>query len=207
MLRLLPVTEDFFAHFENEANNAGKAVALLRRLLSDFSNIEEKVKQIKEIEHEGDRLTHQTIETLNKTFVTQLDREDIHALVSKLDDILDFVDAAANRMFLYKITEPTEEVKKLADILARSVEEITRAIPLLRNLRKPKEIIQRCIEINSLENEGDQVHREGVAKLFDEVKDPITIIKWKEIYENLETAIDRCEDVANILEGIVLKYS
>jgi len=207
MVRLLPRTEDFYAHFENEANNTRKAVSLLKDLLADFTNLEEKVKQIKEVEHEGDRLTHQTIEVLNKTFVTQLDREDIHALVSKLDDILDFVDAAANRMLLYKITEPTQETKKLADILAKSVDEITRAIPLLRNLRKPKEIIQRCIEINSLENDGDLVLREGVAKLFNEVKDPVTIIKWKEIYENLETAIDRCEDVANIIEGIVLKYS
>lgn len=207
MLRILPRTEDFFALFEEEARNAGKGVALLKDLLADFTRVEEKVKKIKEIEHEGDKLTHQTMEKLNKTFVTQLDREDIHALVSRLDDILDFVDAAANRMLLYKITEPTPEAKKLTDILLKSVDEVTKAVPLLRNLRKTQEILERCIEINSLENEGDQVLREAVAKLFDDEKDPVSIIKWKEIYENMETAIDRCEDVANILEGIVLKYS
>ncbi len=206
-MRLLPRTEDFYALFKEEARNVEKGVSLLKELLSDFTQVKEKVSKIKEIEHEGDRLTHQIMEKLNKTFVTQLDREDIHALASRLDDILDLVDAATNRMLLFRITEPTPEARKLADILARSVEEIARAIPLLRNLRKPEEILQRCIEINSLENEGDQVHREAVATLFDEVKDPVTIIKWKEIYENLETAIDRCEDVANILEGIVLKYS
>ncbi len=207
MFSLMPKTEDFFALFDEEARNTGRGVALLKELLSDFTSVTDKVKRIKEVEHEGDRLTHQTMEKLNKTFVTQLDREDIHALVSRLDDILDFVDAAANRMLLYKITGPTPEAKKLTDILTQSVDEIIKAIPLLRNLRKPQEILQRCIDINSLENEGDQVLREAVARLFEDGKDPVFIIKWKEIYENLEAAIDRCEDVANILEGIVLKYS
>jgi len=165
------------------------------------------VKQIKDIEHDGDKITHQTMDRLNRTFVTPLDREDIHALISKLDDILDFVDAAANRMILYRIKEPKPEALRLADILFKSVEELKRAISLLRNLKQPQEILKLCIEINSLENEGDSVLRGGVAKLFDEAQDPLLIIKWREIFENLETAIDRCEDVANILEGIVIKYS
>ncbi len=207
MFSLLPRSVDFFILFDEEARNTGKGVALLKGLLSDFTGVPDKVKQIKEVEHEGDKLTHQTMEKLNKTFVTQLDREDIHALVSRLDDILDFVDAAANRMLLYKITGPTPEAKKLTDILSQSVDEIIKAIPLLRNLKKPQEILKRCIDINSLENEGDQVLREAVARLFEDGKDPVYIIKWKEIYENLEAAIDRCEDVANILEGIVLKYA
>jgi len=206
-LRLLPKSEDFFALFEESVINVSQGIGQLKNLLDDFTQVQEKVKQIGDTEHQGDEITHRTIEKLNQTFVTQLDREDIHALISELDDILDLADAVARKMFLYNIQTPTEEIKKLAEILARSVDEIVKAIPLLRNLSKPQDILERCIEINSHENEGDQVLRATIAKLFEEAKDPIYVIKWKELYENIETAIDRCEDVANILEGIVLKYS
>jgi len=205
--RLIPRSEDFFTLFEESSRNVVLGVSQLNALLSDFSSVEDKVKQIVDIEHQGDKVTHHTMAKLNKTFVTELDREDIHALISGLDDILDFVDAAARRMLLYKIVEPVPEAKKLAEILAKAVDEINKAIPLMRHLSKPNDIMKHCIEINSLENEGDQVQRNAVAKLFEECKDPIYVIKWKEILETLETAIDRCEDVANILEAIVLKYS
>jgi len=206
-LRLMPKTEDFFGMFEESSRNVCKGVAQLKELLHNYTNVEEKVKQIGDTEHYGDKLTHQTMKKLNKTFVTELDREDIHSLVSTLDDILDLLDATVRRMVLYKIDRPTEELIKLADILDKAVDEITKAMPLMRHLSKPEAILKHCIEINSLENDGDTVQRAAVAKLFEDAKDPIYVIKWKEIYETLETAIDRCEDVANILEGIVLKYS
>lgn len=206
-LRLLPKTEDFYNLFEQLATNAQKGASLLKELVSNFSNVEEKVKTIGDIEHQGDKITHYTIEKLNKTFFTELEREDIHSLICELDDILDLVDSSARKMILYKIEPPTQEIINLVDILNCSVDKVVKAIKCLRNLNKPKEILQHCIDINTLENEGDQLMRATIAKLFEETKDPIYIIKYKEIYETLESAIDRCEDVANILEGIVLKYS
>jgi len=206
-IRLMPKSEDFIADFEEAIRNVLKGTYQFKDLLSNYSQLENKVKQIAEIEHQGDKITHKTIEKLNRTFVTQMDREDIHSLICGMDDILDLVDAVARKMLLYKIGQPTEETKKLTEILIKSVEEIGKAVPFLRGVSNPQNILQHCIEVNSLENEGDQVMRAAVAKLFEEAKDPIQVIKWKEIYENLETAIDRCEDVANILEGIMLKYS
>src|SRR5262249_26247867 len=170
------------------------------------TNVVAKAKRIKEIEHECDTITHQCVEALHKTFITPIERDDIYRLISRMDDIMDYVEAAAERMALYKLTQMTEDVKNLADVLVRATQELAEAVKLLRNMQNAEAISQKCIDINRLENEADSLLRTAVARLFDEENDTKTIIKWKEIYENLESASDRCEDVANIIEGVVLEH-
>ncbi len=159
-------------------------------------------KRAEEYEHTGDRLTHDLIKKLNQTFITQLDREDIHQLASRLDDVMDLIEAAATRMALYKIKRCTPEAKRLAALIHESAEEIVRAVQKLKDL---KNILPHCVEIDRLENVADHVSRDAIAALFTGGHDPVEIVKWKEIYETLETATDRCEDVADVLERIVLK--
>jgi hypothetical protein len=163
-------------------------------------------KEIRETEKEGDMMTHDIIRRLNKTFITPIDREDMHNLCVKIDDIVDLIWACAERITLFKITEPTDEAIEIAKELLLTTEMVSKAIIALRD-KKYSFVQEYCIEINSLENRIDRLYRAAIGKLFDEVKDPIFLIKWKEIYEYLEDASDACEDVANILEGIVLKYA
>ncbi|OGL40839.1 MAG: phosphate transport regulator [Candidatus Schekmanbacteria bacterium RIFCSPHIGHO2_02_FULL_38_11] len=191
--------------FAKGSENVLEGARLLSDLITDYTDIIEKSKRIKEVEHEGDKITHDTVTKLNNTFITPLDREDIYSLICKMDDVLDFIDAVSSRMILYKVKFPTNEARALMDVLLKSVEEMDKAIRELRNIKKPEAILKYCIEINTLENKGDVILRDAVAKLFDDGTSPIDVIKWKEIYENLETAIDRCEDVANVIEGAVLK--
>ncbi len=204
MFRLIPKEEKFFDLFESSAANINEGGRLLVDLMEDFTQVEQKARRIKEIEHQGDMLTHDIIRKLNQTFITPIDREDIYSLASSLDDVLDFIEAVADRMVIYKIDKPTSEAKKLAGIIHQSTDEIVKAIRLLRTLKK---IYEHCVEINRLENEADRINRDAIARLFDEVRDPTAIIKWKEIYEFLEEATDRCEDVANVIERIALKNS
>ena len=152
-------------------------------------------------------ITHHCVEALHKTFITPIERDDIYRLITKMDDIMDFVEAASERIALYEIKDMTPEVKDLADVLVRAAEEVAHACSLLRNMKNAEAIIKDCIDINRLENEADAILRNAVARLFKEEKDPITIIKWKEVYEHLENATDRCEDVANIIEGVVLEHA
>ena len=191
--------------FENGSKTVLEGARLLNDLLNNYTNVEEKTKKIKDIEHECDKITHETVKKLNNTFITPIDREDIYALISKMDDVMDFIDAVSSRMFLYKVKTPAKEAHSLMEVLIKSVEEMDKAICELRNIKKSETILKHCIEINTLENKGDVILRDAVAKLFEDSTDPIEVIKWKEIYENLETAIDRCEDVANVIEGVVLK--
>ncbi|OGL44562.1 MAG: phosphate transport regulator [Candidatus Schekmanbacteria bacterium RBG_16_38_10] len=191
--------------FENGSRTVLEGARLLSDLITNYTDVVEKSKRIKEIEHEGDKITHDTVTKLNNTFITPFDREDIYSLICKMDDVLDFIDAVSSRMILYKIKSPTDEAHALMDVLLKSVEEMDKAIRELRNIKKPEAILKYCVEINTLENKGDVILRDAVAKLFDDGTNPIDVIKWKEIYENLETAIDRCEDVANVIEGAVLK--
>jgi predicted phosphate transport protein (TIGR00153 family) len=165
------------------------------------------VQQIKALENDGDRITHETIDALNKTFITPIDREDIHALITTLDDVLDLIDAAAHRLMLYRITRPTPELVAIAVQLVKPVETIKEALLLLDNMKNARKILDLCVEVNRLENEADSLHRIAIGNLFDHEKDPISVMKLKEIYENLEHATDRCEDVANVIEGIVIKNS
>jgi predicted phosphate transport protein (TIGR00153 family) len=171
-------------------------------------NITEEAKKIKDIEHACDTITHETIETLNRTFVTPIDREDIHLLITKMDDIMDLMDSAASRIALYKIETITPEAVSFAEILKKGCEILKHSINSMRHIKNYREIISHCVQIHTLENEGDQLLHKAMVNLFEKEKDnPIYVIKWKEIYENLEVATDRCEDVANIIEGIVLKYA
>ena len=204
-MRLFPKEEKFFDMFENGSRTVLEGARLLSDLITNYTDVVEKSKRIKEIEHEGDKITHDTVTKLNNTFITPFDREDIYSLICKMDDVLDFIDAVSSRMILYKIKSPTDEAHALMDVLLKSVEEMDKAIRELRNIKKPEAILKYCVEINTLENKGDVILRDAVAKLFDDGTNPIDVIKWKEIYENLETAIDRCEDVANVIEGAVLK--
>jgi predicted phosphate transport protein (TIGR00153 family) len=159
------------------------------------------------VEHEADLITHETMEKLNKTFVTPLDREDIHDLISSLDNILDHVEAAADKFSLYRIPEVQPDAILLADILLHAVREVQTTIGQLRNLKGADSVLKHCIEINRLENEGDFAYRSAIAKLFEKGGDPLNVIKWKEVYESIENAIDSCEDVANVIEGVALKNS
>ena len=197
---------DFFEPFDKSARNVIKAASLLISLLQDMEHLEIISKEIRETEKEGDMMTHDIIRRLNKTFITPIDREDMHNLCVKIDDIVDLIWACAERITLFKITEPTDESIEIAKELLLTTEMVSKAIIALRD-KKYSFVQEYCIEINSLENRIDRLYRAALGKLFDDVKDPIFLIKWKEIYEYLEDASDACEDVANILEGIVLKYA
>ncbi len=203
MFRIIPREEAFFALFEKAAQNALDGAEILKDLLDTFEDVKEKARQIEEIEHKGDSLTHEIIKKLNTTFITPIDREDILALTSSIDDVIDLIHGAANRITLYKLTEPTPQAKELGFLILKSTRELHRGITHLA--KKKEEVFEHCVEVNSLENEADRVCRDAIAQLFDKEKDPIYILKWKEIYETLETATDRCEDAANVLEGVALK--
>lgn len=205
MFSLIPKELIFFDLFEQAAKNAHDGAQALVAMLADFGSAAKHAARIKDIEHAGDKLTHTTIEKLNQTFITPLDREDIHELICRVDDILDLIDTAANRMVLYKIEKPTDDAKALARILVESTQIICDLLPKMRNLRLSSDLLRHCIEIHTKENEGDQVEQRALASLFNGGQDPIFIIKWKDIYQDLESATDRCEDVANVIEGIVLK--
>ena len=204
---LFPKDTNFYDLFERGAGKVYEGVELLNDLVKDFTNVPLKAKRIKDVEHEADLITHETIEKLNKTFVTPLDREDIHGLISSLDNILDHVEAAADKFSLYRIPEVQPDAVLLADVLVHSVKEVQTTISKLRNLKDADLILKHCIEINRLENEGDFVYRSAIAKLFEQGGDPLNVIKWKEVYDSIENAIDSCEDVANVIEGITLKNS
>ncbi|MBI4849327.1 MAG: DUF47 domain-containing protein [Nitrospirae bacterium] len=206
MKKFFPKEIDFFDMFEKAALNVNRGATSLVEMMGNFALAAEKAKEIHEAEQEGDMLTHEVMRKLNKTFITPLDREDIHSLISRLDDVLDLIWASADRAVLFKLNNPLPEAVELAKTLHETTEIITKAISCLKG-KKYTYIQEYCIEINRLENRGDRIFREGLVKLFDNIKDPITVIKWKEVYEHLEDASDTCEDVANILESIVLKHA
>jgi predicted phosphate transport protein (TIGR00153 family) len=205
--RLLPRETSFFDFFERHAAITVQGAQEFLSLATTGANVVAKAKRIKEIEHECDTITHHCVEALHKTFITPIERDDIYRLIGKMDDIMDYVEAAAERIALYKLTTMTTDVKDLADVLVRSTLELESAIKLLRDMTNAEAISRKCIDINRLENEADSILRAAVARLFDEEQDTRLIIKWKEIYENLENATDRCEDVANIIEGVVLEHA
>ncbi len=206
-MRLLPRDESFFDEFEKQGRKTVEGCKALVSMVEAPGDIQAQAKHISDIEHECDRITHAVVEKLHKTFITPLDRNDIHRLISKMDDVMDYVEAAAERIALYDIHVMTKDVADLARVLCVSAERVAEAVSGFRDLKHPQLILDKCIEINRLENEADAVLRGSLARLFREEKDPITIMKWKEIYELLETATDRCEDVANIIEGVVLENS
>ena len=201
----LPREDSFFDFFEQHAKKCVEGAYLLQALFKNPTD-ESLPKQIKEVEHECDRITHHAVETLHKTFITPIDRQEIHALISGLDDVADFIDATAQRIAMYDIRETKPEATELCEVITKATEQVERGVRELRRLKRPMDILKTCVEINRLENEGDAVLRRGMARLFRETSNAIEVIKWKEIYEFLEEAPDRCEDVANIIEGVVLEH-
>jgi predicted phosphate transport protein (TIGR00153 family) len=206
-MRLLPHDASFFAHFEHQGKKTVEGCRAFLEMVEQPSDLERRAERVKQIEHECDEITHAVVEALHKTFITPIDRNDIYTLITKMDDIMDFVEAAADRLALYEIPTMTKEVAELARCLVESAEHVLSAVSGIRDLGKPNGILQHCIEINRLENVADGILRGALARLFRQEKDPIAVIKWKEIYETLESATDRCEDVANIIEGVVLENS
>ena len=204
-MKLFPKSTQFYDLFEKAANNSVVAAHLLADFVAGPGNWEAKLKKIEDAEHAGDQITHDTMEMLNKTFITPIDREDIHALCTELDNIVDLIYGTANRLVLYKVPAPGPDMKKVVHLLVQAVEEVAKAVLRLRNTKKPEMILAQCIEINRLENEADEALRTSISNLFDRETDPIKVIKEKEILETLESATDCCEDVANVIEGIVLK--
>lgn len=204
-MKLFPRNEDFFQFFQKSASNILEAAKCLEQSLAKGPLSDGDLNKLEEFEHTGDRITHETMERLNSTFITPFDREDIHHLVSSLDDVLDFIYAAASSLTLYKINPVPDSMKKISSLLVSIIGEVLNAVSRLSNLKRPEMILAICIEINRLENEVDNAHRKALAHLFENEKDAISIIKVKEILEDLETATDKCEDVANVIEGIVLK--
>jgi predicted phosphate transport protein (TIGR00153 family) len=203
---LFPKQIDFFELFDHAARNVIKGASLLVAVLQDMDNLEMISKEVRESEKEGDMMTHDIIRKLNKTFITPIDREDLHALATKIDDVIDMIWASVDRFTLFRLSVPTKEAIDMAKEILTTTEMMSKAIIALRD-KKYSYVQEYCIEINSLENRVDRLYRDALVKLFEEVKDPVAIIKWKEVYEYLENASDACEDVAKILEAIVLKYA
>ena len=209
MVRLpfVPKEMKFFDLHEASAKNTVKAAQALKEMLESWQFIDSRAAEITELEHEGDTITHQIISLLHRTFVTPFDREDIALLAHTMDDVIDFIHAAADAMFIYKIKEPTQRAKELADIILQGANEMEMAVSGLRKRSQLQMVQERCVEINRLENMADRVYRAGMAELFENTDDIAEIIKWREIYGHMESATDRCEDVANVLEGVALKHA
>ena len=202
MFRLIPKEEKFFEMFIEVAENIREGAILLEKMLGENADFRDLAESIKSLEHKGDRLTHELITKLNKTFIVPIDREDIYSLSATIDDVLDVIESVARRLVLFKIERIGENSSQLSHLLVRSTSEIVSAVSELRNGMK---VLDHCIEINRLEEEADHIYHEALGKLFEFETDPINLIKRKELLETLETALDKCEDVANVIEGIIVK--
>ena len=205
MFSLIPREVRFFDLFEQQSQHIIKGAQLLRELVNNFSDARAKSHAIKEVEHQGDQVTHDIVKKLNTTFITPIDREDIHDLATRLDDVLDFIEAAAERLVVYRIKEPTSASRAMAEVIVQQTHAMERAIKCLRTMDPG--FHEHAVEVNRLEYSADNLLRDSLAALFEEQADPIEVIKWKEIYETMETVTDRCEDVVNVIEGIILKMA
>jgi predicted phosphate transport protein (TIGR00153 family) len=202
MVRLIPKDTSFFQMFSAMSDNLIAGARALVDLFADFQDVDRKIDEVRRIEREGDELTHAILTKLNQTFITPFDREDIHQLASKLDDVLDFINASGARIVMYRITDPPAAAGELAKIILMQSQELQKAVSLMQ---KNGNILGHCVEINRLENEADLIAQQAIARLFEYEKDPINLIKIKELLEFLERATDKAEDVANVLETVVLK--
>jgi predicted phosphate transport protein (TIGR00153 family) len=198
---------EFFDAFTAHALKSVEAAKMLVEMLENPKEAGDLATKINEAENRGDRLTHETVRKLHETWITPLDRNDIHALITRMDDVLDVIDAVSERVVLFELDESRPLSVEIAKVLVRSCEKMHTAMQLLPGLKKPGELLELCVEINKLENDADQIYRRAIADLFKPGNDPITVMKWRDIYDNLEAATDRCEDVANIVEGVVLEYA
>lgn len=202
---LIPKNEKFFDMFEESASNLVRGATLLAELLEKWEDVEAKVKEISELEHHGDNITHRIIAQLHATFVTPIDREDIAHLAERMDDVMDLIEEAATATLIYEVKRPTKRAQELADILLKMTTEVSVAIPMMRQRKQLNKLPECCIEINRLENEADAMLRSALAELFHDEVDLVDVIKWRDIYAHMETATDRCEDIANVLEGVMIK--
>lgn len=207
--RLMPKSEDFFSDFEAQAEAVVEGTKLFKDLLDDFTNVPAKVAAIKEVEHRADDITHRAFARLHTQFITPFDRAEIHRLLSRIDDVLDLADAAAERIALYDIDQVLPEARELAGVLVAQAEKMAECVRGLRTFRKDSgAVLAACREINALENQADSLTRRTMAKLFKRgASDPLTVVKWKEIIDLIESATDRGEDVANVIEGVVLEHA
>ena len=206
-LSFIPREKKFFVLFEQSAQNAVKITQQLKDMVYIWENVKERVKIIGDLEHQGDAITHQIFGQLHRSVITPFDREDIALLAHSLDDVTDFIHAAADAMLLYKVDCPTRRVKELAEIAVQAVAEVEKAVSEMNDRAGRNRLLKRCVEINRLENIGDTVYRSAMAELFDDSADMAGLIKWREIYDHMESVIDRCEDIANTLEGVSIKYA
>ena len=200
--KLLPRDESFFRMFVRQAENVQAGAQALAEMLTNYTDVEAKAGHIKDLEHTGDEITHALLTRLNQTFITPFDREDIHELASRIDDVIDLLDAAATRLVLYRVTVIRPGVLELAGTIRDATAQI---VPAVRLLEKEGRVFDHCVEINRLENVADAQSRDLIAQLFEQEKDPVQIIKWKEIFEVMETEVDKCEDVSNVIESVILK--
>jgi len=203
--RIFSRQDIFFELIEKASTKVKEGADAFLDLMKNFENVKDKARKIKEIERECDDITHEVFEKLSTTFVTPIDREDIYLLISRMDDVMDMVYAVSERLNLFHINEVPPIAVQLAEVFVKSIYEITQAISHIQHLDKAFNILRHCVEVNRLENEGDDLTRSAIGNLFGGNNDPVYIIKWKEIYETIERGIDRCEDVANVIEGIILK--
>ncbi len=205
MFRLIPREEKFFELFDQQAAHNVEAVKVFIELIANWNRESPLFHRLQDIEHEADITTHEVYDKLNRTFITPFDREDIHELASELDDIVDIVQSVATRMQLYHVDKTTDQLKLMAGILLDAAVNVRKAVAEMKNPEKSRRVQDYCIEINRLENAGDRALEQALSKLFDGKPDPLEVIKWKEIYEGIEYAIDKCEDVANIIDSILVK--
>ena len=205
----MPLNRDkvFWSAFADHARQTVEAAGLLVEMLEHLDRRESLAARIKELEHRGDEITHDTVQALHQTWITPLDREEIHALITSLDDVLDFLESASDRIALYDIRQVRPEAIELAKSLADSAAAIEKGVSMLHDIRHPKPLLDICVQINTFEHDADQIFRKALARLFNEKGDPLEVMKWRDILDALETATDRAEDVANIIEGIVLEHA
>jgi uncharacterized protein len=203
--KLIPTDVKFFEMFSASAGILQEGAKILFDMAANSASIKDAAVRLERLEHDADVLTHDILIRLDKSFITPIDREDIHQLAVALDDCMDYMEAVTESMILYDLNEVTPPMHALVEVLVKQVEELHKVIPMIAALKYEK-VIPHCIEINRLENLGDKIAREAVAVLFRGTKDPLEVMKWRDIYDNLETATDKCEDVAGIIEGIVLKH-
>ena len=207
MLAFRKRKDEFFGMFDKSAQNVHEAAKAMLDLLAHYEDVPNKIRRIKNLEHAGDEFTHRILERLAKMFITPLDREDIQRVATRLDDILDEMDTAANRMALFKIKTVTDDVKDFGQVLVTATGLLVEAFSHLHNMDEPEAIVSLCVQVHTQENEGDRLVHLAMANLFEREQDPKEIIKWKDIYEILEKSIDRCEDVADVLQTIVVKHA
>ncbi|MCX7711205.1 MAG: DUF47 family protein [Clostridia bacterium] len=207
MFRITRKEEIFFDLFVETSENSCKAAKMLEELMRNYTRVNDKIQAIEDCEHECDQQVHKILEQLNKSFITPIDREDIYLIAKELDNITDDIESTAHRFTMFNVQSITEDAKKMAALIVKCTEELKGVMQELKNMKTSKLLRERIIEVNRIEDEGDTIFRDAITKLFIKETDAVEVIKWKEIYEYLENTLDACEDVANIVEGVVMKHA